>query len=76
MVSLINELVDRGVIERTVSRDDRRAFALVLSAAGRTLLADCLDRIRAHEDEMLADLTATERARLTLLLGKIEARER
>lgn len=75
MVALINELVDGGLVERRVSDEDRRAFALTLSSAGATTLADCLARIRAHEEEMLADLTAAERTRLIVLLGKIEARE-
>ena len=76
MVSLMNELVDAGLLDRRTATDDRRAFALNLSPAGETMLADCLDRIEAHEREMLADFTAAERRTLIALLTRIEARER
>ena len=76
MVSLINELVDAALIERRVSPGDRRAFALRLSAAGQAKLDDCIARIRAHEEEMLSDLDAAERAQLIALLTRIEAKER
>nr|WP_299911224.1 MarR family transcriptional regulator [Sphingomonas bacterium] len=76
MVALITELVDQGLVERHVSREDRRAFALMLSEAGRAKLEECLVLIRAHEEEMLTDLDIPDRARLIALLMKIEARER
>lgn len=76
MVSLINELVDSGFVERRVSGEDRRAFSLKLSKIGASMLADCLVRIRAHEEDMLADLSRNDRAHLIALLGKIESRER
>lgn len=71
MVALINDLVDRGLLERKTSEDDRRAFSLTVSAAGDAMLAECLVRIRTHEAEMLADITPTEKARLLDVLAKI-----
>lgn len=76
MVALINELVDKDWIERKVAADDRRAFALTMAPAGSAKLAECLARIRAHEEEMLSDLSAADRTRLITLLGKIEAKEK
>lgn len=76
MVALINELVDKDWIERKVAAEDRRAFALTMTDTGSKELAACLARIRAHEEEMLSDLSAADRARLIALLGKIEAKER
>jgi DNA-binding MarR family transcriptional regulator len=76
MVALINELVDDGWIDRKVAAEDRRAFALTMTPAGAKKLAECLIRIRAHEDEMLADLSAADRGRLIALLSKVEAKER
>jgi DNA-binding MarR family transcriptional regulator len=76
MVALINELVDEGLVDREVSKEDRRAFALKLSKAGAAKLAQCLKKIRAHEEEMLADLSEAERVTLIALLAKVEARER
>lgn len=74
MVSLINELVDAGLLEREVDPTDRRAFLLNLSSAGRATLAECLARIEAHEKKMLAGFTDAERATLLDLLGRIERR--
>ncbi|CAN5407574.1 MarR family winged helix-turn-helix transcriptional regulator [soil metagenome] len=76
MVALINELVDRGFVERLVSKEDRRAFALTLSKAGKAMLAESLIRIRKHEEEMLSDLTADDRETLIALLTRVEAKER
>lgn len=76
MVALINEVVDQGWIDRTVATDDRRAFALTITRSGTEVLAATLARIRAHEDQMMADLSADDRAQLIALLSRIEARER
>jgi hypothetical protein len=45
-------------------------------ASGSNGVAECLVRIRAHQQEMLADLSAAERSHPITLLGKVEARER
>lgn len=75
MVSLINELVDAGLLARVVAAEDRRAFSLTLTEHGQTMLKDCTARIEAHEARMLADLSAAERQTLLELLGRIEARK-
>ena len=75
MVSLINELVDAGLLDREVDPGDRRAFSLNINDAGRVMLADCLVRIEVHEKKMLAGFTEAERATLLDLLGRIERRD-
>ena len=75
MVSLINELVDAGLLDREVDPGDRRAFSLNINDAGRAMLTDCLVRIEAHEKKMLAGFTEAERATLLDLLGRIERRD-
>jgi DNA-binding MarR family transcriptional regulator len=75
MVSLINELTDRDLLDRKVAPDDRRAFSLTLSTAGEAMFQECLKRIRAHEDRLLSDLGTDERAALIDLLSRIEAKE-
>lgn len=75
MVSLINELVDAGLLVREVDPSDRRAFALSVTPEGRTMLTHCLERIEAHERTMLAGFSAAEHAMLLELLGRIERRE-
>jgi DNA-binding MarR family transcriptional regulator len=74
MVALINELVDKGLVDRAVDANDRRAFSLVLSSAGEAALTDAVQRIKAHERRMLADFSAADRATLLDLLGRIERR--
>lgn len=75
MVSLINELVDAGLIDREVDPGDRRAFSLSITKAGRATLKDSLTRIAAHEQRMLAGFSETEKATLLDLLGRIERRD-
>ena len=75
MVSLVNELVDRGLVLREVAADDRRAFALSLTSAGEVMVEICLERIREHEDRLLADFSDADRATLIAMLGRIEAKE-
>lgn len=76
MVSLINELVDRDLLDRKTAAEDRRAFSLTLSPGGAAMFDDCLKRIRTHEDELLSDLAPDERTALIDLLSRIEAKER
>jgi len=75
MVSLINELVERDLIDRQTSPEDRRAFSLMLSKSGEAMFAECVRRIHVHEDRLLSDLSARERAVLIDLLSRIEAKE-
>ena len=76
MVSLINELVDRDLLDRKTAAEDRRAFSLTLSPGGEAMFNDCLKRIRAHEDQLLSDLSSAERTAWIDLLSRIEAKER
>jgi DNA-binding MarR family transcriptional regulator len=76
MVSLINELVDRDLLDRKTAAEDRRAFSLTLSPDGAAMFDDCVKRIRTHEDQLLSDLDPGERTALIDLLSRIEAKER
>ena len=75
MVNLVSELVDRGLVLRETSPDDRRAFALSLTVEGEDAVERCRVLIAAHEAELLAEMSAAERATLIGLLRRIEARE-
>ncbi|MEU4695306.1 MarR family transcriptional regulator [Actinoplanes sp. NPDC023714] len=68
LVSVINELTDRGQVVRAPDPADRRRNVVTLTPAGHRQLAR-LDRILAGvEEEILAPLTAEERDQLTRLL--------
>lgn len=74
MVSLINELIDLGLISRMEDPRDRRSMSLTVTAAGTALIREGLKKIRAHEERMLAGFTDDEKQILLDLLRRIEAR--
>lgn len=71
VVSVLDKLEARGLVERVRAPDNRRANALHLTAAGRQLLATLVPRVRAHEEHVLSRLDAAERAQLRTLLGRL-----
>jgi len=74
MVSLINELVELGLLERAVPPADRRAFSLTMTPAGDAMLEKCMRAIARHEAQLLAPLSEAERQTLVDLLSRIDAR--
>jgi DNA-binding MarR family transcriptional regulator len=71
LVPLVDGLEKRGLIERRRNTEDRRLYALELSAAGRELMGQVAQTAMAHEQAMTAALTEGERATLRELLAKI-----
>ncbi|MFD5324834.1 MarR family winged helix-turn-helix transcriptional regulator [Streptomyces sp. NPDC127092] len=74
LVSVINELEERGHVARTPDPDDRRRNVVTLTAQGRRQLKR-LDKILAEaQDELLAPLSVAERALLVGLLERVLSR--
>lgn len=71
LVPLLNELDDRNLIERRPAPNDKRAYALHVTAAGESILEEALARIHDHEGRLLHRLSAGERETLKQLLAKI-----
>ncbi len=71
MVALVDELEQRGLVERRPHPTDRRVRALYLTAKGRRTLARGREIARAHEEELTKGMAAADRKRLTQLLQKI-----
>jgi DNA-binding MarR family transcriptional regulator len=75
LVAIIDELEERGLVERRDSPTDRRSYALYLTEAGR----DALEQIgrvgREHQDALCAALDESERAQLAGLLSRIAAEQ-
>ena len=67
---VVDRLEQKGLIERTVSPDDRRARLLQLTAAGRRELAVLRPVVEALQAEILAPLSAKERAAFLALARK------
>ncbi|MEE1740032.1 MarR family transcriptional regulator [Streptomyces sp. BE147] len=71
MVGVLNELAERGFVERAPDPEDRRRNIITISARGRRqlrLLDDVLDGLH---DELLAPLTPAEREQFTRLLTRL-----
>ena len=72
MVGVLDDLEERGLIERRRGKD-RRTNGLWLTRTGRGFLERALRQIEAHEGRIAARLTRADRASLLALLGKIGA---
>jgi DNA-binding MarR family transcriptional regulator len=71
LVALLDELEERGLIERRQDATDRRTYALHLTRSGRDV-AEQISRIaREHDDAICAALDIHERQQLNALLGRI-----
>lgn len=71
MVAVIDALQGRDLVERRPSPVDRRSYALVLSAAGKALLAVLKPLVAEHEDRISDGLTNDEKQILLRLLKKL-----
>ena len=74
MVFLVDELEDRGFVERRRNPADRRSYGLYLTDAGRDMLAKVQAAGLAHQAELGRSLSADEQDQLTALLRRV-ARE-
>jgi DNA-binding MarR family transcriptional regulator len=71
LVALLDELEERGLVERRDSPADRRSYALYLTGAGRDLLERIGHVAREHEGALCAALDDSERGQLADLLRRI-----
>jgi DNA-binding MarR family transcriptional regulator len=73
MVTVIDNLEQRGLAKRLPQPEDRRAVAVTLTAKARRLLPELHDQGRDLEDEIAAPLSSKERATLRQLLQRVAA---
>src|SRR5580700_4480386 len=73
MVFLVDELEDRGFVERRRNPADRRSYALYLTPAGRDMLASVQAAGRAHQARLGSPLSADDQKQLTSLLRRLAA---
>jgi DNA-binding MarR family transcriptional regulator len=71
VVAYVDELEDRGYIERRRNPDDRRLHALYLTASGKKVLNRIAELARQHERLMTAGLDAEQRNTLRELLSVV-----
>jgi DNA-binding MarR family transcriptional regulator len=75
LVQMIDELQERGLVERRDNPADRRSYALYLSKAGREALEQIRRIGREHQDALCAALSKSEQAQLAGLLRRIAAEQ-
>ena len=75
LVTLIDELEARGMVERRENPEDRRRYALHLTQKGRAALADIGRISREHSEALCAALSRTEQEELAILLQRIAEKE-
>lgn len=61
LVQIVDELETRGLVRRQRAPEDRRAYALDVTCAGRALCARALVAVRDHEARLFAGLSNAER---------------
>lgn len=73
VVAALNELADRGLIERTPDAEDRRRNIVTVTPAGVRRRAELDVVVEAVQGDLCAPLSGDERAELVRLLSKIVA---
>jgi DNA-binding MarR family transcriptional regulator len=71
MVYLLDELEERGLVERVRNPDDRRSFLIHLTPAGATTQRDAAGGLAEQAETLLRPLSAAERRQLIDLLTKV-----
>lgn len=71
LVLLLDELEQKGLVERRDDAEDRRLYAVHLTDDGAKRLADVARIGRAHDEAFTAALSASDREALGSLLARI-----
>jgi DNA-binding MarR family transcriptional regulator len=71
MVSLIDELERAGYVKRERNRDDRRAYVIPLTPAGKKAQARAEKAVDAHALEFFGQLSEPEQQELHRLLARL-----
>ncbi|WP_285115345.1 MarR family transcriptional regulator [Leifsonia sp. fls2-241-R2A-40a] len=71
MVTLIDDLEQRGLVERRRHPDDRRAYAIHLTPSARDVVSAASRLADEQEEAMLGRLSADDRAALLAILTRM-----
>jgi DNA-binding MarR family transcriptional regulator len=73
LVSTLNRLAGRELVERRVSATDRRSNTLWLTKAGQELLVEIAPKVKAHEKRLFSIYSPEERKMLRELLSRLNS---
>lgn len=73
IIPTLDELQDKGYIERRPDPDDRRVRLLAITDAGRAVKDAVQDQIQRGEERWLATLSAADRRVFLRVLGELSA---
>lgn len=71
LADIIKRMAQRGLIKRSRTRHDARAYAVKLSDHGRKVLEETLPAVKKVEKGLLSSLTDSEQKQLIDYLGKL-----
>jgi MarR family transcriptional regulator, lower aerobic nicotinate degradation pathway regulator len=71
VVAALNELEDRGLIERSADPDDRRRNVITITAAGRKELRALRKVLAGIQEKLLAPLSAADQATFKRLMARV-----
>jgi DNA-binding MarR family transcriptional regulator len=74
IIAILDELQDKGLIERVADPEDRRARLLEITAKGRSLKEAAQAEIQRGEEKWLATLSAGDRATFLRVLQELSGR--
>jgi len=74
MVRLMDDLIEKRLVQRERDPQDRRRYRITLTTKGRNALTTAHRVIREAEEATLQPLTEAERATLQALIAKIHTR--
>src|SRR5246127_4582110 len=75
VVAFVDELEDRGYVERRHNPDDRRQYALYLTPAGKELMGKLSRLARQHDRAITSGLSESQRAQLRELLAALATQQ-
>jgi len=71
MVALVDDLEGRGLVERRLRPDDRRARALHVTEEGAECLGEAMEIAARHDAQVRARLSSAEHRQLVLMLQRL-----
>ena len=74
-LSVVDDLEAAGLVDRRRNPDDRRAYALEATDAGRAWIAEKRGALMAAQEQILSVLTEAEERQLVAILQRLLVRE-